>query len=163
MRERERGDGDEQTPRAVDQEHEAENEEQVVDAAQDVLDAEPQEPGGGHRRLALALAAIGPDRRRLRAQHGREPRAVAPLDAQQHVGERELEAADRDLARLETVAPQSIVQRSTVAPAIACQSRGDVSRHAGGSRASSARRVSPLAGTLKRTSKRPASRSVSER
>ena len=83
--------------RPFDDQQQPEHEQQVVDAEQDVLHAElnvAEGPLGGR-----AGGAQNDDRRRRPQQMALEP-AVCVMHAHQHVGDRGLEARDRDsLAR----------------------------------------------------------------
>ena len=87
VRDREGGDGLDQHPWASDDEQEAEHEQQMVGAEQDVLDPLGQERGRSRERAArrrdLDIRARGMD------EFGRM-RAVESLDAHEHVGDGEL-------------------------------------------------------------------------
>ena len=82
MRQRERGDRRDQPPRALHQDHQRQHEQQVIEADQDVLDAEH---GVGMRHLEGPRAG-GDDKARREWQHASDlRRAVAALHAHQHV------------------------------------------------------------------------------
>ena len=96
VRDRERGDGADQTsPAAVDENQQGQHEEQVIDSEENVLDSQV-EVGPGNLEPA---GNLGDDERRCRRRQARDLGGpVEPLESRQHVGHRAGKPVDLDRA-----------------------------------------------------------------
>ena len=94
MAERERGDGREQRPAAPHEQDQPRDEQQVIEAAEDVRDAEPRNASIVARRSARAGTV---KTRMLGVDHAVRDAAVRALDAHERVGRALAQSVEAEL------------------------------------------------------------------